>query len=162
VGEHLRLDRFSTVKCVPCVAKPAANGSLVDERLEAGLSWLFDQVKVQFPVLDERVKKDLASKKLADQQRRDEQRARVSRWKEERERQQMLLHDSDRHQRAAADNQAAAAAAAGETKRVATPESDSSVILCSNCSTEPAVTKCAASKWMPVCSSCATTLKTSQ
>lgn len=160
MAERLRLDRFSTVKCVPCVAKPAANGSLVDERLEAGLSWLFDQVKAQFPVLDERVKRDLASKKLSDQQRRDEQRARVARWKEERERQQMLLHDSDRHQRATADSQTAAAA--GETKRVATPESDSDVILCSSCSTEPAVTKCAASKWMPVCAACATTLKTNQ
>lgn len=170
VGDRLRLDHFSTVKCVPCVAKPAANGSLVDERLESGLSWLFDQVKAQYGTLRERVTRDLAQKKLADQRRRDEQRARVSKWKEERERQQMALHDSDRHQQDAAnasENQkeatnSSSSTVSGETKRVATPESDPDVIYCSNCSIEPAATKCAATKWMPVCASCAATLKASQ
>lgn len=167
VADKLRLGTFSTVKCVSCVAKPAANGSMVDERLESGLSWLFDQVKAQYGTLGARVERDLSQKKLEDQRRRDEQRARVSRWKEERELQQMRLQDDQRFSEEAsygADNQKEASNSYSGTtnKSSATTESDPDVIYCSNCTTEPAVTKCAASKWMPVCSGCAASLKAKQ
>lgn len=160
----LQLDRYSTSKCMPCVAKPAANGSLVDDRLEQGLSWLFDQVKAEFPSLGDRVKRDVALKHVEDQRRRDEQRARVSKWKEERERLQMTQQDKPSHrvtEDASTENQTAQSSSTTGSKQAETPEEDA-VIRCSNCSTEPAVTKCAASKWMPVCAACATTLKANQ
>uniref|UniRef100_H3HBF5 Uncharacterized protein n=1 Tax=Phytophthora ramorum TaxID=164328 RepID=H3HBF5_PHYRM len=98
VGEQemqrlLHLNKFPGSKIVPCVTKPAVNGGAVDERLETGLEWLFEQVHNDFDTLHERVQRDLALKKKQDQQRREEQRARVSRWKEERELNQMRTFD---------------------------------------------------------------------
>ncbi|KUF94508.1 hypothetical protein AM588_10004682 [Phytophthora nicotianae] len=58
----LRLSKFPSSKIVPCVAKPAVFGG-VDERLESGLQWLFDQVHNDFDSLHERVQRDLAMKK---------------------------------------------------------------------------------------------------
>ncbi|GMF12364.1 unnamed protein product [Phytophthora lilii] len=143
----LRLNKFPSSKIVPCIAKPAVNGGAVDERLEAGLQWLFDEVHETFDTLHERVQRDLVLKKKLDQQRREEQRARVSRWKEERELNQMRGHDKPCAEDQVKDSKANAD----------TPEE--AVIYCSNCSTAPAVTKCAASKWMPVCEACVTTLR---
>ncbi|ETI43457.1 hypothetical protein L914_11091 [Phytophthora nicotianae] len=142
----LRLSKFPSSKIVPCVAKPAVFGG-VDERLESGLQWLFDQVHNDFDSLHERVQRDLAMKKKLDQQRRQEQRARVARWKEERELSQMRTHDKP-----SLDEQTSSSKSTVDNQEEA-------VIYCSYCSTAPAVSKCAASKWMPVCESCATTLK---
>ncbi|GMF41917.1 unnamed protein product [Phytophthora fragariaefolia] len=142
----LRLSKFPSSKVVPCIAKPAFNGGAADERLEAGLQWLFDQVHNDFDKLHERVQHDIVQKKKFDQQRREEQRARVSRWKEERELNQMRAHDK-----------LSVGEPSNSTSSTAKPEE--SVIHCSNCSTVPAVTKCAASKWMPVCEECATALR---
>lgn len=142
----LRLNKFPSSKVVPCVAKPAVYSGAVDERLEAGLQWLFDQVHNDFDTLYDRVQHDLALKKKLDQQRRDEQRARVSRWKEERELNQMRTHDKQ-----CVEEQL--------TLKAAADSPEEAVIYCSNCSTAPAVTKCAASKWMPVCENCATVLR---
>ncbi|CEG37879.1 adp-ribosylation factor-like protein 13b isoform x1 [Plasmopara halstedii] len=147
MGDILRISKSFNSKIVPCVAKPAVYGR-VDERLEAGLQWLFNQVHKDYDSLFERVQRDLAQKKKLDKQRRKEQRARVTRWKEERELSQMCMHDK---------------VILGEDHVlsfipvVEMPEDD--VIYCSNCSTVPAVTKCSASKWMPVCETCATSLK---
>ncbi|KAF1777159.1 P-loop containing nucleoside triphosphate hydrolase [Phytophthora cactorum] len=151
VAEHemqnlLRLSKFSSSKIVPCVAKPAVHGG-VDERLESGLQWLFDQVHNDFDSLHERVQRDLVLKKKLDQQRREEQRARVARWKEERELNQMRTQDKP-----SIEEQTSSSKASAENQEEA-------VIYCSNCSTAPAVTKCSASKWMPVCQNCATTLR---
>ncbi|OWZ23721.1 ADP-ribosylation factor protein [Phytophthora megakarya] len=143
----LRLNKFPSSKITPCIAKPAVFGGAVDERMEAGLQWLFDQVHKEFDTLNDRVQRDLALKKKLDQQRREEQRVRVSRWKEERELSQMRKHD-----KISAEEQSSPSKTAADT-----PEE--SVIYCSNCSTAPAVTKCAASKWMPVCEACAATLR---
>ncbi|KAG7393686.1 hypothetical protein PHYPSEUDO_004449 [Phytophthora pseudosyringae] len=143
----LRLNTFPISKIVPCVAKPAVYSGVVDERLEAGLQWLFDQVHSDFDTLQDRVQRDLALKKKLDQQRREEQRARVSRWKEERELNQMRAQDKPSVEEEISSSKATANS----------PEE--SVIYCSNCTTAPAITKCAASKWMPVCENCATTLR---
>ncbi|KAE9356001.1 hypothetical protein PR003_g2542 [Phytophthora rubi] len=143
----LRLNKFPSSKIVPCIAKPAVNGGAVDERLEAGLQWLFDQVHNDFDALHERVQRDLVQKKKLDQQRREEQRARVSRWKEEREQNQMRTHDKPSIEEQSSST----------PSTTARPEE--TVIYCSNCSTAPAATKCAASKWMPVCEECATALR---
>ncbi|RLN57846.1 hypothetical protein BBJ29_002167 [Phytophthora kernoviae] len=145
----LRLQKYPSSKLVPCVSKPAVNDGAVDDRLEMGLTWLFDQVHHQFDALHERVQNDLALKKILDQQRREEQRARVSRWREEREIGQMRAHDKPSTEE---QNNPQASA-----KTAADPEDP--VIYCSNCSTQPAVTKCSASKWMPVCEACATALR---
>ncbi|KAG7402145.1 hypothetical protein PHYBOEH_005708 [Phytophthora boehmeriae] len=146
----LHLQKYPSSKLVPCVSKPAVYGGVVDDRLEMGLTWLFEQVHHQFDYLHERVQGDLALKKKLDQQRREEQRARVSRWKEERELGQMRTHDKISTE--VEDNPQVST-----TKAVAEPED--SVIYCSNCNTQPAVTKCSASKWMPVCEACATALR---
>ncbi|KAH7479495.1 hypothetical protein KRP22_010468 [Phytophthora ramorum] len=153
VGEQemqrlLHLNKFPGSKIVPCVTKPAVNGGAVDERLETGLEWLFEQVHNDFDTLHERVQRDLALKKKQDQQRREEQRARVSRWKEERELNQMRTFDKPSIEEQTPSSSKAAA-----------DRPEESVIYCSNCSTAPAVTKCAASKWMPVCEDCATALR---
>lgn len=118
---------------------------MVDDRLEHGIQWLFDQIHSQFNSLDARVKQDLIVKKRLNDERMAAQRLRVSAWKEERERAGMALHDK-------VDLAAVAAA-----KKVETPEEVE--IKCSNCTTQAATTKCAASKWMPVCMDCATSLK---
>lgn len=147
LGNLLHSSKFPSSKIVPCVAKPALYGR-VDERLEAGLQWLFDQVHRQYDALHERVRQDLAQKKKLDQERREEQRARVARWKEERELSQMCTHDKmivgDEHVWA---------------EKPSSKVSEDCLISCSNCSNALAVTKCLASKWMPVCSSCASNLK---
>ncbi|KAE9327688.1 hypothetical protein PF008_g16332 [Phytophthora fragariae] len=143
----LRLNKFPSSNIVPCIAKPAVNGGAVDDRLEAGLQWLFDQVHNDFDVLHERVQRDLVEKKKLDHQRREEQRARVSRWKEEREQNQMRIHDKPSIEEQFSST----------LPTTARPEE--TVIYCSNCSTAPAATKCAASKWMPVCGECATALR---
>eukprot|EP00644_Phytophthora_capsici_P000054 jgi/Phyca11/100187/e_gw1.4.996.1 len=143
----LRLNKFPSSKIAPCVAKPAVNGGVVDQRLEAGLQWLFDQVHNNFDTLQERVERDLALKKKLDQERRELQRVRVSRWKEERELNQMQMHDKP-----SAEGHSSASKAVADRPEEA-------VIQCSECRTTPAVTKCAASKWMPVCENCATTLR---
>lgn len=135
----LRLNKFPSSKIAPCVAKPAVNGGVVDQRLEAGLQWLFDQVHNNFDTLQERVERDLALKKKLDQERRELQRVRVSRWKEERELNQMQMHDKP-----SAEGHSSASKAVADRPEEA-------VIQCSECRTTPAVTKCAASKWMPVC-----------
>ncbi|EEY66219.1 ADP-ribosylation factor-like protein [Phytophthora infestans T30-4] len=142
----LRLIKFPSSKIVPCVAKPAIYGG-VDERLESGLQWLFDQVHNDFDSLHERVQRDLTLKKELDLQRRDAQRARVARWKEERELNQMRTHD-----KLSINEQTS-------SSKAATDNQEETVIYCSSCNTAPAVTKCAASKWMPVCDNCATTLR---
>jgi ADP-ribosylation factor-like protein 13B len=146
----LRLNKFPSSKIVSCVAKPAVNGGVADARLEGGLQWLFDQVHNAFDTLHERVPRDLPLKKKLDQQRREEQRARVSRYKEERELQQMRMHDKPSVEEE--HGTVTASKAASES-----PED--AVIYCSNCSTAPAVTKCTASKWMPVCEDCAAALR---
>lgn len=143
----LRLNKFPSSTIVPCIAKPAVNGGAVDERLESGLQWLFDQVHNDFDALHERVQRDLVQKKKLDQQRREEQRARVSRWKEERELNQMRAHDKPSIEEQPSSTSSTAA------------KPEETVIYCSNCSTAPAVVKCAASKWMPVCEDCATALR---
>ncbi|KAF4040557.1 ADP-ribosylation factor family [Phytophthora infestans] len=142
----LRLIKFPSSKIVPCVAKPAIYGG-VDERLESGLQWLFDQVHNDFDSLHERVQRDLTLKKELDLQRREAQRARVARWKEERELNQMRTHD-----KLSINEQTS-------SSKAATDNQEETVIYCSSCNTAPAVTKCAASKWMPVCDNCATTLR---
>jgi ADP-ribosylation factor-like protein 13B len=144
---QLGLSQFHNAKLMPCIAKPAANGNMVDDRLEQGLHWLFDQVHGDFDVLDARVREDLAVKKRENDERRDAQRARVAAWKEERERALMALHDK-----------ADASLPVAETKRTETPE-EGDAIKCSQCTTATAVTKCSASKWMPVCADCTVALK---
>ena len=161
VARRLGLDRLPSGTCttlVPCVAKPSANNNLVDDRLETGLHWLFDHVQRDFGALDARVQRDLEAKKQFDAKRRADQRARVAAWKEERELAQMARHDKPSsathlHQN---DQQPRPAGAAASSSKADDPED---VIKCSNCTHRPAATKCAASKWMPVCSECATELK---
>ncbi|GLD95114.1 hypothetical protein PINS_up003739 [Pythium insidiosum] len=142
---------------MPCVAKPSANSNMVDDRLETGLHWLFEQVSAQFDDLELRVREDVAAKKREDDERRAAQRARVASWKEERERGDMARHDKLEWQQGGAQNGSTASVTAQAKAKSESPEQNT--IMCSNCTTAPAVTKCAASKWMPVCSECATTLK---
>ncbi|RLN85413.1 hypothetical protein BBJ28_00015419 [Nothophytophthora sp. Chile5] len=146
----LRVSQYPNAKVVSCIAKPAVNGGQVDERLEPGLQWLFDQVHSDFDALNDRVQRDLELKKKSDLQRREEQRARVSRYKEERELAQMALHDKPSTQEPSSD---------ATTSKAPAESLEEVVIYCYNCSTKPAVTKCAASKWMPVCGDCASALR---
>lgn len=162
LAQLLQLKQFPNSKVVSCIAKPAANSNMVDDRLEQGLHWLLGQVDRDYEALNARVQTDLALKKTQDQQRRAEQRARVSAWKEERERSQMILHDKPSLAPPAADDSSssstsASASQGGRAKAEDHPED--AVIYCSNCTTRPAVTKCSASKWMPVCAECAVELK---
>ncbi|KAJ0408112.1 hypothetical protein P43SY_002082 [Pythium insidiosum] len=152
----LSLSSLPCCRLMPCVAKPSANGNMVDDRLEMGLHWLFEQVHAQFDDLESRVREDVIAKKREDDERRAAQRARVAAWKEERESAEMVRHDKHEWQPSTLSASAAPSAAPAKAK-TETPEQDT--IMCSNCSTAPAVTKCAASKWMPVCGECATTLK---
>lgn len=144
---QLGLSKFCNVKLMPCVAKPAANANMVDERLEQGLHWLFDQVHSNFDVLEKRVRADMAVKKRQNDERREAQRVRVAAWKEERERAQM-----------AAEDNGFVSVRTMEVKHEEQPEV-AVVIKCSNCTNAPAVTKCSASKWMPVCADCEMALK---
>lgn len=159
----LELSSFANAKLVPCVAKPSAFGNMVDDRLEQGLHWLFDQLDRSYETLNTRVQADLAVKKAQDEKRRTEQRARVSAWREERELRDMGLHDKPSFAAASGSSSSIATSATGAGEAyVATltkPEPENDVIRCSTCTTAPAVTKCAASKWMPVCAECASELK---
>ncbi|TMW68635.1 hypothetical protein Poli38472_006103 [Pythium oligandrum] len=148
LSRALGLDKLAITRLLPCTAKPSANGNMVDDRLEQGLHWLLEQIHSRFDALDTRVKEDLAVKKRQDEERRAAQRARVSAWKEERERAQMALLDKPSLQVVREDS-----------KKVVEAPEEESVIKCSNCTTAAAVTKCAASKWMPVCADCVTSLK---
>ncbi|RLN81209.1 hypothetical protein BBJ28_00015101 [Nothophytophthora sp. Chile5] len=150
MADLLRLRQYPKAKVVSCIAKPAVNSGQVDERLEPGLQWLFDQVHNDFDALNDRVRRDLELKKKSDLQRREEQRARVSRYKEERELVQMALHDKPLTPEHSND---------AVTSKAPAESPEEVVIYCYNCSTEPAVTKCAASKWMPVCGDCASALR---
>lgn len=158
----LQLDKFPSSRLVSCIAKPAAFEDLVDDRLETGLQWLFDQVNSDYESLHGRVQADLAVKKAQDQQRRADQRARVSAWREEREQREMVAHDKPSLV-AETHTSTTDSVAGGEPRaqKAEQPE-EAAVIQCSNCSTQPAVTKCAASKWMPVCAACAAELKSSR
>lgn len=147
--ELLQLKQYPNAKLMACVAKPASNAGLVDDHLEQGLHWLFDHVEKNYDAIHDRVSQDTVAKKRQNEQRRAEQRARVSGWKEERERELMATHDKPSFSSEAADS-------SQQTKQ---QEPEENVIACCNCTDRPAVTKCAASKWMPVCAECATELK---
>lgn len=169
LGRLLALDQFANARLVPCVAKPAAFSNAVDDRLEHGLQWLLEQVDKRYDGLNERVQTDLAAKKMRDQQRRAEQRARVAAWREEREQNEMVRHDkpslvpsvleASEPQTAATSSSTSPSTSSTSSSSSKQEEPEDAVIYCSNCTTEPAVTKCAASKWMPVCTACATELK---
>jgi ADP-ribosylation factor-like protein 13B len=131
-----------------CSAKNTSkNHQKIDEKIEKGLEWLFEEIQQNFHTLDERVKKDVKEKKEQNEKRKIEQRARVATWKEERERNQMSQHDIPQYRYPSM------------MMKTITSEDDGVVMKCSNCNTKPAETKCAASKWMPVCSDCAIILK---
>uniref|UniRef100_K3WQC0 Uncharacterized protein n=1 Tax=Globisporangium ultimum (strain ATCC 200006 / CBS 805.95 / DAOM BR144) TaxID=431595 RepID=K3WQC0_GLOUD len=163
LAQLLQLQQFPTSKVVSCIAKPSVNGSMVDDRLELGLHWLLDQVDKNYDSLHARVQVDLALKKQQDQQRRAEQRARVTAWKEERERGEMVLHDKPSLAPPEEPRQVEATSGSknNTSKQQTTKEEqpEDAVIYCSNCTVAPAVTKCSASKWMPVCAECAADLK---
>ncbi|DBA03171.1 TPA: hypothetical protein N0F65_003891 [Lagenidium giganteum] len=152
VGQLMQISSYENAKVVPCVAKPSAFSNMVDERIELGLHWLFDQVQRNFDELNDRVQQDVGTKKREDAQRKAEQRARVSAWREERERNDMLKEDK-------ASVKEVVEAAARAAKKAAEEPEEEVVIKCSDCTTNAAVTKCAASKWMPVCADCAARLK---
>lgn len=157
LAQMLELSQFPNSKLVSCVAKPAAFGSMVDDRLEQGLHWLFEQLDRNYDSLNERVLADLTVKKAKDEARRAEQRARVSAWREEREQREMVLHDKP--SLVPGSSSVAAVTTVASTASSKQQEHEDDVIYCSNCTTQPAVTKCAASKWMPVCTECASELK---
>lgn len=135
---------------------------MVDDRLEQGLQWLLEQVNGNYDALQGRVQADLAVKKAQDLQRRAEQRARVSAWREEREQSQMVLHDKPSLVPQEAQTEATTTTVEPQAPKKDKEPEEVTVIVCSNCATQPAVTKCAASKWMPVCAQCAADLKSSR
>ena len=130
------------VKAVPCVAKPTANKDVVDERLEVGLTWLFEQVEKDFEVLDERVRFDREKKKAAYAKKIRDQKIRVLAFMQERERDAMNLEDRPSHQMTKEN----------ETTALEGPK-------CAECKVAPATTRCSASKWLPVCETCSDSLK---
>lgn len=145
------LDESERVKLVPCIAKPSRNKDLVDERLEQGLKWLLEVVSCDFYKIDGRVQVDRMKKKQLDFERKEAQRARVMAWREDKERIEMFRHDTHAKETILTINTRSEMDVRDFTTNKA--------IICWNCSIRPAVTKCAASKWMPVCDECARSLK---
>ncbi|RHY38613.1 hypothetical protein DYB38_005466 [Aphanomyces astaci] len=145
-GQKLQVASYVNTKVLQSVTKAKANGNLVDDRLEGGLRWILGRIEGDYDALGVRVANDRATTKKEASAAWQAQKERVWAYKEERERSAMLSEDS-------AANQAAFA----PPKPVVKQSSD--VPMCSTCESQPAVTKCAASKWMPVCSDCADALK---
>ncbi|OQR83338.1 ADP-ribosylation factor-like protein [Achlya hypogyna] len=138
---------YNNKKVLTCVAKASANGHRVDDALETGLAWVLGRVDADYDALEKRVANDRNAKKKRDADAWQAQRLRVASFKEEKERDLMTAEDRSQHRIKAAAPASAPAA------------SESSAIKCSNCNVKDAATKCAASKWMPVCGDCSTILK---
>lgn len=134
----------SALKTVPCVAKASESNNVLDERLEVGLMWLFEQIEKNYQVLAERVDRDTNKKKLAYTAKIEAQRARVQVSMEKRECDQMALEDKSIHQAAKVEEE---------------PQVDDSGPKCNNCHKMPATTRNAASKWTPVCEPCLAIMK---
>lgn len=128
-----------TQACTAKVSVSVSDTDMMDERLELGLEWLFDQISRDFDVLGARVTRDCLVKKAQYRDKIDAQKSRVDRWKEERELALMGREDL---------------LAFSPVSAVSTQEVDDDVPKCTQCNAEPATTRCAASKWMPVCDTC--------
>ncbi|KAF0718840.1 Aste57867_1438 [Aphanomyces stellatus] len=143
----MHVERYAVTKTLRSITKAKANGHRVDDRLETGLMWMLHAIEADYDALSTRVAENRAEKKKHDAAAWQAQKERVWAYKEEKERALMLAEDNESTQ---------AMFKKPDTARKQ-PKGDGPV--CSTCQTEPAVTKCAASKWMPVCAGCAETLK---
>ncbi|KDO28363.1 hypothetical protein SPRG_06602, partial [Saprolegnia parasitica CBS 223.65] len=140
----LQVGMYNNKKVLECVAKAGANAGRVDDALETGLTWILRRVEADYDDLQARVASDRDAKKKRDADAWDAQRQRVATFREENER--ALMAKCDKY-------------APAKPAPVATQAETASVPPCSHCKTADAATKCAASKWMPVCLNCATELK---
>ncbi|EQC26904.1 hypothetical protein SDRG_15237 [Saprolegnia diclina VS20] len=140
----LQVGMYNNKKVLECVAKAGANAGRVDDALETGLTWILRRVEADYNDLQARVASDRDAKKKRDAEAWEAQRQRVAMFKEENER--ALMAKFDKY-------------APTTPSPVASHAETTSVPTCSHCKTADAATKCAASKWMPVCLSCATELK---
>lgn len=149
VQQLMQFQSKQIVKAVPCVAKPSENKNVVDERLEVGLTWLFQEIKSNYEVLNERVTRDTDKKKEAYAKKIQEQKQRVQSWIEERERMHMSEEDKPMHNETKSKDEA--------EPEEETPEEQDDGPKCATCKTKPATSRCAASKWTAVCDECLTT-----
>ncbi|CAK4809985.1 unnamed protein product [Aphanomyces euteiches] len=151
-SREMQAEAFADKKIVQVITKASANGNLVDDRLESGLGWILNRIEEAYDDLEAKVAQDKAAKKAQDDAAWQAQKERVWAYKEERERGLMLLEDSPKVQQLYSKKEDEAKKATNEDQ----------VPMCTSCQTQPAVTKCSASKWMPVCGDCAAMLKKKQ
>lgn len=124
---------------VMTVARPSSNGGAVDDRIWDGIHWLCDAVSSDLDHLNSRIAADRTAFESKIAAERQERLARI----EQRQREQ-------KQDAAGSDKDAEKFTA----KPAPEPKPHQDVLLCDVCKKEPAVRKCAAAKWAPVCEPC--------
>ena len=135
---RLGVEKVQLVKGVPCVAKTLNNNG-VDERLEVGLTWLFETVEENYKELQERVINDTKLKRRLYADKIKAQKVRVQARMEEKERGTMEKEDQMQYQ-------------ADDVQLEVEPVEN--VPMCAVCAKFPATVRNKSTKWQVVCDTC--------